>query len=356
MSFELIKINNFRNIPEAIIEPESERNIFVGENGAGKTSVIEAIYSVARGRSFRSRYRKPVIKEGESSSLIFSTWKNYSGIQSKIGIERKKERTRIRINGQNIARLSILGQLIPLQLLSPQSINIFSNGPTNRRKLMDWGVFHVEPSFYSLWNRYLNTLKQRNAALRSGKKEVANAFAYSLAELAAQIDSIRSDYFNKLNALLLTSIKPQKPLIDVTVNYYRGWSNKKELLDLMQEKLLIDLKRGYTSVGPQFSDLKFTCNSKKLDESLSNGEKKLLIFLFKLAQIDHLNQLRPRETIFLIDDVYSELSPTFQNIVNHSISNLPNQVFLTTPDPAHISSLTEHNKYRLFHVEHGCIL
>ena len=143
----------------------------------------------------------------------------------------------------------------------------------------------------------------------------------------------------------------RKSRSDFTGFYSRG----NGIFESIERKMEIDLKRGYTSVGPQYSDLVFLIDGKPINQFLSNGEQKLVSFVFKLSQIYLLNEIRSTDTVFLLDDIYSELSKDNRLLINSMLQNLPNQVFITTPDPYLTSSLEDSSSSRMFHVKHGTL-
>lgn len=213
----------------------------------------------------------------------------------------------------------------------------------------------MEPSFNELWKSFTKTLKQRNAALKLNDSLSCNAFNNSYAEYSNSIDRIRENYFLSL-VETFSSIKSEITSISaVDIKYGRGWKREESILDSMDRKIDIDLKRGYTSVGPQYSDLMFSIDGKPINQFLSNGEQKMVSFVFKLSQIYILNEIRPSETVFLLDDIYSELSRDNRLMINAMLQNLPNQVFITTPDTYLTSSLEDISSSRMFHVKHGTL-
>ena len=163
-----LRVNNFRNLTSVTIEPSPQFNILYGDNGAGKTSLLESIYYLGFGRSFRTRHTQHIIQHDMDSFSIFTYLIN-KGNKVPAGIERSQNGERkIKIEGESVSTLSLLAKHLPLQLMSTISYRFFFNGPKIRRQYLDWMLFHVEPSFYSKWQSFQRILKQRNAGLKAG--------------------------------------------------------------------------------------------------------------------------------------------------------------------------------------------
>src|SRR6188472_3630181 len=172
MALAELRIQNLRCVESAALEFSPELNLIAGENGAGKTSILEAIFLLGRGRSFRTRTSERLIRYGQPRLTVFG--RTDDAPPRSAGIEIAADGgTRARINGENASSLLELSGVVPVQAIDPEIHKLVDQGPERRRRWLDWLVFHVEPSFAVHWSRYNRALKQRNAALRSGAREVS---------------------------------------------------------------------------------------------------------------------------------------------------------------------------------------
>ena len=168
MSLAELRIEDLRCIESAALEFSPELNLIAGENGAGKTSILEAIFLLGRGRSFRTRSSERLIRHGQAKLTVYGRTDDSPSRQAGIEIAADGG-TRARINGERRSiRLLELSAVVAVQAIDPEIHKLVDQGPERRRRWLDWLVFHVEPSFGVHWARYNRALKQRNAALRSG--------------------------------------------------------------------------------------------------------------------------------------------------------------------------------------------
>lgn len=354
MPFSLLRIDNFRNISSAEVCLSEDLNYFVGANGSGKTSFLEAIYSLVRGRSFRTRYSKPMIMDGSvDNTVVFANWAASDGTLHFIGVERNLKASRVRLDGQDVRRISTVSSLIPLQFLSSQSASFFTSGPSARRKYFDWGVFHVEQQFIHTWDRYKRLIQQRNVALRNHDKQTISAFQYGLANAALDIDEYRKNYFEAISSVVTSLCNEFSIFPGLSLVYERGWNEGIQFEQALKSKLPSDLSRGYTSIGPQYFDVRFLICRQPVEQVLSGGELKLLVHLLKVAQICLLNNIQTISTVYLIDDFYAELSPLFRVMAQDLLKYISSQVLITSPDICLIP--LSDSCAKTFHVEHGKI-
>ena len=162
-----ILIQNFRNLSHVDITPDDCVNIIFGDNGSGKTSILEAIHFLSTAKSFRTSDSLTLIKKNNTEFTTFSEITRNESHYS-IGVQKSlTNRKQIRVNDSNHAKLKELAQILPSQIVTINSYKIFTEGPKARRAFLDKGLFHVDPSFQPLWSGYQSALKQRNAALKS---------------------------------------------------------------------------------------------------------------------------------------------------------------------------------------------
>jgi len=350
MSLSLLRIHNLRNIQDIEIEPTPTLNVLWGGNGAGKTSILEAIYLLGRGRSFRGTQMGPIITSGKDKTIIYGRLNNQHGRTESVGISKHlKGNTQIKVNGDVVDRLSILAQTLPLQIFIPKSHEILERGSTYRRRFIDWGVFHVEHNIISFTNYFNKALKQRNAALR---KSPRTAFAWDpvLVENATQIESIRKAYFEKLSPIFRGSVHKLTGRSDVIISYQRGWSESETYAESIIRRKKDDLARGFTGTGPHRADIKIKIEGQSIEKIVSRGEQKLVIAALYLAQAEIAGRESKVKPVFLIDDLPAELDDEKRGLFLNELKTLGLQVFITGIKKEYFSTL---GSLRMFHVKHG---
>ena len=351
MSIETLSIQNLRNLLHVNVQPSSQFNVLVGENGSGKSSFLEAIYLLGTGRSYRTRQSKNLIQFSKQELLVFGVVEP----DISIGIEKKKNGTTI-IKCQHKKDVSVaeLAQLLPIQLINPHSFLLVDSGPKERRQFLDWGLFHVEPHFFSAWLHLKKVLQQRNSALKRARyiKEI-NIWNDNLVKYATMIDEMRLQYLNKFQAIFEDVLSQLMPDFSVDIAYERGWPKEKDLLAVLMEHLERERYLTYTLYGPHRADLQFKLTSGFAKDILSRGQQKLLVIALKLAQGLLLYKLTQKKCVYLIDDLIAELDSLHIKQIAKVLTQINAQVFVTCVDDGRLPSL---QTARRFQVCHGKIL
>jgi DNA replication and repair protein RecF len=351
-----LSISRFRNLQPTELHLSPQLNLFVGENAAGKTSLLEAIFVLARSRSFRTRQLDELIQTDQEEFQLVVQLDNQAGRQLPVGMRRRRGRLECRIDGSPVKRLSQLAVLFPVQWLGGNLHTLIEDGPVYRRQFLDWGLFHVKPDYVPHWKRFHKILKQRNASLRQGasSREI-QAWNPELAEAGEQLDRYRREYLHQLLEAL-EKINPEFPTLKapVTIKYRRGWAAEKSYLDELQDSWHKDRERGFTRIGPQRAELTFSVDDKPASEQLSRGQQKVFITALQLAQSNLLYQQTGKNSLFLLDDLGAELDNTNQRIILGLLGAMRAQVFVTSinepPVPEGVN-----DQIKRFHVKHGVV-
>lgn len=347
---ESLQIKDFRIIARADLSPSPALNIIFGQNAAGKTSVLEAIDLLSRGRSFRSRRLDDMLRRGASELMVAGDLMK-SGEKMRLGIAKSSMDTGIRIDGKAVKSVSECAALLPVSVLHPESQELLLGGPAHRRAFLDFGLFHVEHGFFTLWRKYQRVLSQRNAALKQGGKEVAG-WNEVLAETGEAIGVMRGGYVAALTPRLQAVISELLGDAEVTINYRPGWSGELSAALIKGEQQ--DLAKGYTGFGPHRADLDVSLNGSPASLTASRGQLKLIVGGLAIAQLEHLRDSTLSQAIVLIDELPAELDEANQARLMARIARLDMQTFVTSIDPASLE--TRGWPYtRLFHVKHGRI-
>ena len=355
MALIKIGIRHFRNLHSVDFEPSEDLNLITGQNASGKTSLLEAIYYLARARSFRSHRFEKIVEQGQHELSVFARKKIENGQKVPFGLKKSAKSVQIRINEQKVTKVSELVQNLPLQLIHPNSHQLLEEGPRYRRQFLDWGVFHVEHEFFPVWHQYQSALKQRNMALRQGQRtDLVRIWDKELIQSGNRIDSLRLNYVNALQELLSRYINPVLGDLDVRLVYRSGWNKDLSLEEAVSRSLQTDRERGYTAVGPQRADLIVDVDGTAAIDRVSRGQQKILVTCLLLAQAGLFNVMTGRKCILLIDDVAAELDPKNRNRLLQVLADMNVQMFLTSIGDETLSPMMEHvSTARMFHVEHG---
>ena len=355
MGLQSLDIQDFRNIVSASLQFSVGLNIVSGQNAAGKTSLLEAIYCLGRVRSFRTSLAAQPIRDGQSAFRLVGRVLSYQGREIPIGLERQKQGLKVHLDRQVIRRLSDLAGSFPVQVLSGDTPTILNGGPRYRRQSLDWALFHVEQAYREVWQRYTRALRQRNAALRT-QSPVQQVITWDveLLDAAAQIHGFREKYFEALAPHVESEMALLLPDMDVSLRYQPGWPANVALSDTLSRSLDKDRGQGFTQYGPHRADFSLRVNGKGVVSHCSRGQQKAIVVCFMLAQLQLQQDRATPMGAFLLDDLTSELDVPHQQRVLYALRDLDSQVFVTTIDPDAVDA-ADWPAVKKFHVEHGVI-
>ncbi len=349
LGLQRLHIQNLRNLASVDISPAPGVNLIFGANASGKTSLLEAIYVLSRGRSFRTRRFERLVRHGETRYTVFGRIAD-QGRTRAAAIERSKDSLRVRVDGQDLDSLAPLAALLPVQILHPNSHKLLEEGPHFRRQYLDWGVFHVEHGFYDYWQRYQRALRQRNAALRTGTP--AESWEPELVQAGTAIDDLRRRYLEQLAPLVSEVADLLLDFPPLRLEYLQGWSRERTLADAISQSRGQDRERGFTFAGPHRADLRVTVDGVNAAETASRGQQKLLVSALVCAQCVLFQTRSGRHPILLVDDLAAELDRERRERFVAQLQSLSAQVFVTAIEP---EALTFLDRYKGFHVEHGAV-
>ena len=333
------------------LEPGDGINVIVGDNAAGKTSLLEAIHVLGRARSFRVPRLGPVIRRGESLLRVTGIVDAAGTARHRVGVERRSDTIRVRLDGRDVRSLSELARFLPLQVINSESQRLLQDGPKVRRGFLNWSVFHVEHGYHETWRRYDRALRQRNAALRAGHWRQAVAWEAELVESGLGVDAARSRLVTGMHNVLQSLLADWLPGIEVHLSYRRGWSRESGLAEALAQMRERDLELGYTLAGPHRADLAIRANGVEAQHWLSRGQQKGLVIAILLAQVRQVAAVSTRQPILLIDDLAAELDMARREAVMQEVVSSGAQVFVTAIDAATVP--VTGSQARWYHVEHG---
>tara|TARA_R110000772_G_scaffold26389_11_gene68087 strand:- start:2522 stop:3604 length:1083 start_codon:yes stop_codon:yes gene_type:complete len=351
-----LSITRLRNLDTVTIAPSPAFNFIYGENGSGKSSMLEAIFLLGRAKTFRSASKTPIIQIGTNDCVIHALLDE----EQSLGFSRTQSGDQqIRINGQNAGNSAELAQKLPLQLFNADAFKILEGGPGVRRGFLDWGVFHVEQDFISHWRQAQRALLNRNSLLK--KRNIDHAelkpWTQEFCRHAEEVHKYREAYIKKYVLSLSTTLNEMLPLDSFSLKYVKGWEQDEDLEAVLSKSLDKDIKYGHTASGPHRADLKIQIGSESAAEHLSRGQQKLLLIAMKFSQAILLKEQCSKSCVFLLDDLPAELDSANRSRVLAMLSKLGEQAFITgIAKQDLLESMQEIGKeMKLFHVEHGKI-
>ena len=348
---------NIRNLDNFSVRCCPSANIIYGKNGSGKTSLLEAIYLLGRGRSFRNRDAKTVIKAGQSELVVSAQFdRHQSGIVSKIGVLRSsKGGFEARQDGRVIRTAGELAAQLPIQLIHAQSFLLLEGGALQRRQFLDWGVFHVEHSYMRLWRRYHKALKQRNQLLRHDRLRSSELDLWSreLVGLSNLVAEKREEYLQLLIEEVSNICIGINSFVGMSIEYYRGWDYQNNLEEILVKDLERDRKYGKTHQGAHRADLVVRIGGAPVASFLSRGQIKSLVYVLKLAQAAIFQRKTGLKCIFLLDDLPSELDFWHRDYLLTSLNQLSCQYFMTGVDRKDFVNVIGKNSHQIFHIDKG---
>ncbi len=328
MSLERIDVHNLRNIKHTRLDLNHRFNLFFGPNGSGKTSLLESIYLLGSGHSFRSRETQALIMYEEDELTVFG---EMVGGHS-VSIQKSKTGSRVRLNKKPCRRSSELARHFPCQVLYQDMFDIMDAGPMVRRRLLDWGLFHVKPEYHVVLEDYRQVLKHRNALLKQGaNKNQFMPWDEQLVALSYTLDEFRKAYFEQWSFEFEQVLHALTPL-SCSIGYEKGWDKDKTgvgLDEILERQFAHDFARQYTHSGAHQADITFKTSALKSRQTLSRGQQKIILIALKLAQAAIL----PNVCSYLLDDITTELDRPHIGRLFHAIQATEGQFFFTSIDP-----------------------
>lgn len=352
MQLQALRIENLRLFAQVELAFTPSWNLLTGENGSGKTSVLEAAYLLSHGRSFRTSSREALVRHGAEGYSVYGELAEGAGT-SRLGIARTGRRLEARLDGVGVAIGDLMRHAAVL-CFEPGSHELVAGPSDERRRYLDWGVFHVEQDFLSVWRRYQRALKQRNALLRTraGVAEL-DSWDQELARAAAPLARMRLDYFTALEPWLrglLLELLPE--LGEAVIDYEEGFPSDRPLEEALVQRRERDLARGHTGVGPHRADLRLGFPAAPRREHLSRGQEKLCAFALVMAQARLYAAGRGEWPVLCLDDLASEVDAAHQARIIATVDASGAQVIATgTAEPAGLDAVQ--GAVARFHVEQG---
>ncbi|KAA8998457.1 DNA replication/repair protein RecF [Affinibrenneria salicis] len=360
MALTRLLIKDFRNIAAADLTLSPGFNFLVGPNGSGKTSVLEAVYTLGHGRAFRSVQALRVIRHDQPEFVLHA---RLQGAERERAIGLSKNRlgdSVVRIDGSDGHKVAELAQLLPIQLITPEGFTLLNGGPKYRRAFLDWGCFHHDPGFFTAWSNLKRLLRQRNAALRQvSRYDQLRAWDMALIPLAEQVSACRAHYSAAIAEDIAATCKQFLPEFSLTFAFQRGWDKESDYAATLERQFERDRLLTYTAQGPHKADFRIRADGVAVEDMLSRGQMKLLMCALRLAQGEFLTRQSGLRCLYLIDDFASELDVTRRRLLAERLKATQAQVFVSAVSAGQVNDMMEDGAAsengKMFRVEQGKI-
>jgi DNA replication and repair protein RecF len=349
-----LRITNLRNIKQVNLSPSSAMNLIVGDNGSGKSSVLEAITLLSRGKSFRTSKVVEIIRFSHTSLTVSAQLQDQQKPLQKLGIEFAGKQRQLRLNGEKVSKISDLAYQFPTQFFDPGSYNLLNAEPKRRRQFLDWGTFHQDVSFLEAWKRYKKALLHRNSLLRSGNLHGIDAWDQKLAQYGGIITQIRIEYLQALHPLFEKIAEHFQISSDFQLRLLAGWNTDNALIEALQQSRVTDSRYGYTQFGPHKCDFLVMADSRAAKTFMSRGQRKILVLALMLAQIDLMTEKNAIPACVLVDDITAELDRGNQDEFMRLLGNNNHQLFVTTTDKDFVKRYQNY-QFKVFDINAGVI-
>ncbi len=358
MSLTRLSVHFLRNLQSVDISPSPGINLIYGENGSGKTSLLEAIHVLGLAKSFRSHKHKSLISYQQSAFTVFGKVLD-EGREVMLGVNRQLEGDPLlKADGSPVGSAAALAHYLPLQVINADTFLLLEGSPSIRRQFMDWLVFHVEPSFFPLWKDLQRCLKHRNSLLRRDRIDGFELAPWDqeLVQLTDKIHQLRDISMARFFETFFQLAQEFITLKGLAISYFRGWDKNTNYSEALSKSFERDRRMGFTQLGSHRADLRITLNGQNAADLLSRGQQKLLVCALKIAQGVVFQQLTGRRCIYLVDDLPAELDEQHRQRLVDWLHTMQTQVFITGVEPDLLLSSWRDKpglSLKMFHVEQG---
>ena len=345
-----LRAENFRRFEQLQLRFSNKLVCFAGDNAAGKTSLLEMLYVLGRGRSFRASAATELAGTAARSWTAFGRTVDYNEVGHALDVQWKDATTQLRLDSETVNSLALL-RTLPIQVLEPGMHKILQDGPTYRRSFLDWGVFHVEPSFLDVWRRYRRAVRQRNEVLRAaGSDRALAAWEPEIAESGEILHRQRLAHLDALRPRIEQRLSEWMGGSAWQIDLHAGWQAGTSLQQALQTSRDRDRKLGSTASGPHRAELRIRLDAHGVRSRISRGQQKLLLATLLLAQSEEIHAVTGSAPVLLVDDFCAELASGFQQWLLSALRAYVGQVFLTSFGE---SAVLKTAALEMFHVEHG---
>ena len=352
MAVARLEIRNLRCIEHAVLDLDERRNLIVGANGAGKTTILEAVHVLGRGHSFRVRDNRRLIRHGAPGYVVRCQVSGDPRVR-KVAVGYQRGALDVRVDGSGGRRASELAECLPVEVIDAGAHRLIDGGPGERRRFVDWALFHVEPGYVGLWRDFRRVLVQRNEGLRRGVGDAElDAWDEAFVEVAGRLDRVRGAFVQRWGEVT-GSIVARLLGGRVAIEYRKGTSDGIELGEALRSGRRRERDRGLTLAGPHRSELGIRFGGGVAREVASRGQQKLIAAALIVGRLVDRVAQGGKAGVLLVDDPAAELDAGAFDRLAAEFSDLPVQMLVTAIAR---EALERQINGRMFHVEQGVIV
>ncbi len=347
LSLRRLKLRDFRCHSKLDLNlGKADWVVLAGGNGAGKTSLMEAVYAAARGRSFRAHPLSEMIRQGAAETSVLVEAEN--GLKHRLGVVFGRHSRALHLNGNPVKSMAEVTSVIPVEYIGGTSHHLVDSTPAARRRFLDWGLFHVEPRFLLVWRAWHRAHRQRNEWLRHGDYPASEGWTTAVIEHGETLSRMRANLAERLAATLNAVSWAELQGSPLEMHFNHGW-REDSLAEAMSHSAKRERKAGRAVVGPQYDDWSLECGGLRAGQ-LSRGQAKLMGF-YLLHALAKIMREAGRSAIFLVDDFLADLDRVSCGRAVTALDEAGGQIWIAVRNEDYSIELP--GEVARFHVEPG---
>ncbi len=351
-----------RNLRPLQLQPRERFNVFVGDNGQGKTNLLEAIYTIATLRSFRTSRLSDLVAFGAGEARLGARVVK-DDLVRVYEVDLGPGARKVRLDGKAVRPLSRYFGGFNVVVFTPEDLALPRGSPGDRRRFVDRGVFNFDPSYLSVASDYDKVVRTRNSVLKQAgqgmphrqTEELLGVYDTQLAQLAVQIITARQKFLASLapelvrafTAITRTGLSASARYTSKLVDESGACITAAAIEDKLRESRPRDLGSQSTQIGPHRDDVVLELDGREAGSFASQGQLRAIMLAWKTAELEVLGRAHGDQPILLLDDVSSELDPARNEYLFHHLASLAGQCFITTTASTHVLLTRDRADYRI---------